>query len=208
MKRAFFACTAALLALAACDNPTDPRVEATDGFGSNTLDVYTVYSDAGDGWSIANGELLGRGPATNSLLLWNGTAIGDGWVETSSRAADDGGLVMKWIDNQTYYVLAIRDDSTRTGLPTQNLALLHRSGGTFTTLATKDVAWPRGSMHTVRLESIGARFVAYFDGAVQIDVTEGAGALTPGRFGLRHTGADASWASTFDLFRWHVPLRG
>jgi len=207
MKRVFAACTAALLALAACDHPNDPRVEATDGFGANTLDVYTVSSDAGNGWDIVNGELVGTGPATNSNLLWNGVAFGEGFVEAESRRADDGGLILKWISDSTYYRLAIRDDSTKIGQPTQNLALVHRSFGVETTLATKDVAWPRGTLHTVRFETVGAKFIAYFDGVVQFEVTEGAGATVPGRFGLRHNGADASWVTRYDTFRWKVPLR-
>ena len=206
MKRAFLACTAALLALAACDHPNDPRVEATDGFGANTLDVYSVAADSGGGWSIDNGELIGTGPAKRSALLWNGVAIADGWIEVETRRAEDAGLVQHWIDLSNYYLLAIRDDSTKTGLPTQNLALMRRTGGVFTTLQTKDVAWPRGSMHTVRLEVAGTKFTVSFDGVVQFEVTEGAGASVPGRFGPYHNGTDATWVSTFDTFRWHVPL--
>jgi hypothetical protein len=204
MKRAFLACTAALLALAACDHPNDPRVEATDGFGSNTLDVYSVAADSGNGWSIADGELIATGPARNSLLLWNGIAIADGWVEGDSRRAEDIGLVMKYVDISNYYVLAMRDDSTRTGLPTQNLALIRRAGGTFTTLMSKDVAWPRGTMHTVRFETVGTTYTAYFDGVAQFAVT--GGTALPGRFGLRHDSPTSAWVSTFDTFRWHVPL--
>lgn len=207
MKRVFLSCSAALLVMAAaCDTPNDPRVEATDGFGANSLDVYGVVADSGNGWSIANGELIGTGPAKQSLLLWNGVSIDNGWVEAESRRAEDAGLVMKWIDNNTYYVLAFRDDSTKTGLSTQNLALMRRTGGAFTTLQTKDVAWPRGTMHTVRFEATGTTFTVYFDGAVQFTVTEGASAQLPGRFGLRHNATDATWVSTFDTFRWRVPL--
>jgi hypothetical protein len=206
MKRAFLACTAALLALAACDHPNDPRVEATDGFGSNTLDVYSVAADSGNGWSIDNGELIGTGPVKNSLLLWNGVAIANGWVEAESRRAEDAGLVLHYIDLSNYYLLAFRDDSTKTGLATQNLALVRRTGGTFTTLQTKDVTWARGTMHTVRFEVAGSKFTVSFDGTVQFEVTEGAGASVPGRFGLRHNGTSSTWVSTFDTFRWHVPL--
>ena len=43
MKRVFLACSAALLVLAAaCDTPNDPRLEATDGFGTNSLDVRLI----------------------------------------------------------------------------------------------------------------------------------------------------------------------
>lgn len=206
MKRAFLACTAALLALAACDHPNDPRVEATDGFGTNTLDVYSVAADSGNGWSINNGELIGTGPARRSSLLWNGVAIADGWVEAESRRAEDAGLVLHWIDLSNYYLLSFRDDSTKTGAPTQNLALIRRTGGTFTTLQTKDVNWVRGTMHTVRFEVAGSTFTVSFDGTAQFSVTEGAGAAVPGRFGLHHHGTDNSWVSTFDTFRWHVPL--
>jgi hypothetical protein len=208
MKRAFLACTAALLALAACDHPNDPRVEATDGFGSNTLDVYTVYSDDdGSGWSIANGELIGVGPVIESNLLWNGIAFPNGWVEAESRKADDGGLILKWLGPLDYYRLAMRDDSTRTGQPTQNLVLVRRAGGLETTLGSKDVTWPRGTLHTVRFETVGSKFIVYFDGVEQFQVTEGANAASAGRFGLRNNGPTAAFINTYDTFRWHVPLR-
>lgn len=208
MKRAFLACTAALLALAACDHPNDPRVEATDGFGANTLDVYSVYSDdEGNGWSIDNGELIGVGPVVESNLLWNGIAFANGWVEADSRKADDGGLILKWHDPLDYYRLAMRDDSTRTGQPTQNLVLVRRVGGLETTLGSKDVTWPRGTLHTVRFETTGTKFIVYFDGVEQFEVTEGAGASSAGRFGLRNNGPTAAFTNTYDTFRWHVPLR-
>jgi hypothetical protein len=207
MKRALFASTAALLlALAACDTPNDPRVEATDGFGSNTLDVYTVVSSGGNGWSIDGGELIGTGPVTHSLLLWNGIAFDDGWVEAESRRADDAGLVLRWVDNLNYYVLAFRDDGAPGALGTKNLEIMKRTGGTFQSLWSKDVTWPRNTMHKVRFEAAGGRLIAYFDGTAQGEVTDAVTAGIPGQFGLRHHGADATWVSTFDVFRWHVPL--
>jgi hypothetical protein len=207
MKRALFAPTAALLlALAACDHPNDPRVEATDGFGSNTLDVYTVVSSGGNGWSIANGELIGTGPATHSLLLWNGIAFDDGWVEAESRRADDGGLVLRFVDNANYYVLAFRDDGAPGALGTKNLEIMRRSGGNFQSLASADVAWPRNSLHKVRFQAAGTKLTMYFDGVAKGEVTDNATAGVPGGFGPRHNGADATWVSTFDVFRWPVPL--
>jgi hypothetical protein len=207
MKRAFVGSTAALLlALAACDTPNDPRVEATDGFGSNTLDVYHVVADAGNGWSIANGELIGTGPATNSLLIWNGVAMINGWVEAESRRADDGGLVMKFVNDVNYYTLAFRDDGAPGTLGTQNLAIIRRSNGVYQTLWTKDVTWPRNTVHKVRFEAAGTRLIAYFDGVVQGEVNDPGTSTIAGEFGLRHNGADATWVSTFDLFRWKVPL--
>lgn len=207
MKRASIASAATLLlALAACDHPNDPRIEATDGFGTNSLDVYEVVTDGGSGWSIDNGELIGTGPATHSLLLWNGYSFVDGWVEAESRRADDAGLVLRLVDRQNYHVLVFRDDGAPGGLGTQNLAIMRRSGGTFTTLWSGDVAWPRNTVHRVRFEAAGSRLIAYFDGAAQGEVTDAATAQVGGRYGLRHNGADAAWVSTFDLFRWKVPL--
>lgn len=207
MKRTYFAPTAALLlALAACDSPTSSRLEGTDGFGDNTLDVYSVVADAGNGWAIANGELTGTGPVTNSLLLWNSLEITDGWVEAESLRADDGGLVMKMIDINNYLMLAFRDDGAPGALGAQNLALIRRSGGVYSTLLTKDVAWPRGSRHTVRLETAGTKLIVYFDGASVGEVPDAATPGIAGRVGMRHNGTDATWISTFDIFRWHVPV--
>lgn len=208
MKRASIASTAALLllALAACDQPNDPRVEATDGFGSNSLDVYEAVSDSANGWSIANGELIGTGPVKHSLLLWGGYAMINGWVEAESRRADDAGLVLRYIDQFNYTMLAFRDDGAPGTLGTQNLAIVKRSGGTFTTLWSADVVWPRNSLHRVRFETSGQRLIAYFDDVAKGEVTDAATAGIAGRYGMRHNGANATWISTFDLFRWKVPL--
>src|SRR5690349_19915155 len=148
MKRALFASTAAaLLALAACDHPNNPRVVTTDGFGSNSLDVYTVVSSGRNGWSIDGGELIGTGPVTHSLLLWNSVVFDNGWVESVSRRADDVGLVIRRVYYSNYYLLAFRDDGAPSWLGSKNLEIMRRSGGTFTSLLSVDVVWPRNTIH-------------------------------------------------------------
>jgi hypothetical protein len=204
MKRAFLASMAApLLALAACGDSVEPVTGGSDRFGLNTLSKYEIVTDQGTGWTIANGELVGTGPATHSLLLWGGLATTDGWVEAESKRADDGGVVIKVTNGGNYYLLAFRDDGAPGAQP--NLALMRRSGGTFQTLWSGDVAWPRGTLHQVRLEAAGSHLMVSFDGALQADVTDPAAAGVPGRFGMRHNGADATWISTFDAFNWQVP---
>jgi hypothetical protein len=203
---------AALLALCACKSTTasDANVEE-DTFDANSLSKYASFSDGGANWVIQNGSLFGTGPANQSVLIRDGVSLTDGWVEAVSSTADDGGLVLRFKDAQNYYLLAFRDDAAPSPRGGLNLAVYHHTGSAYDQMWVKDVIWARGTAHTLRFEAAGGQLRVYFDGELQVELTTpGLGINDPapytgaGGVGVRNYGADNSWLSGFDAFRWHA----
>jgi hypothetical protein len=191
----------ALLGLAACENPTHNSVQGTDRYGANTLDAYTSVRSA-SAWSIANDQLTGTGPADNALLLWNGVAFANGFIEVTTSRADDGGVVLKFQTDSSYYFMAIRDDGAPNGGGSKNLAIMRRTPTALTELWSTDLSWPRGTTHTARFEADHGTFRAYLDGAVVGQVSEPGATSIVGAFGVRHNGPNASWLSVYDELHW------
>jgi hypothetical protein len=217
MKRYAILAVGALLSLTACGSgdsgttptPTPPATE--DTFDSNaSLSNYTGYTDGGANWSVQNGQLVGTGPANQSVLVRGGLSFTNGWVEAVSSRADDAGLVLRFRNSGDYYLLAFRDNGAPPPRDTYSLAVYHHVNGEYREMALGSVAWPRGTTHTVRFEAAGAQLKVYFDGSLQGTVTPGPDVNDPapyagaGQAGVRVYGATASWVSTFDTFRWHV----
>ncbi|WP_331053787.1 hypothetical protein [Longimicrobium sp.] len=199
----------ALMALLACgcslaDPATpDPRTRAhgEDKFDRDSRAEYTVYGVM-EHWAVERGALTGFGPAHHEVLIRTGPAFADGWVETSTKQADDGGLVLRFADNGNYYLLGFRDDDAPEPRGERNLQIYRNVNGTFMEVATADVVWPRGTQHTVRFEAQGPVLRAYLDGRLQASWTDLSPPLPAGGFGVRHYGADDAWTTRFDLFRW------
>ena len=199
--------------------PYEPEPEPGDGedrFDGPDLEAYTEFSDGGESWRLAGGSLLATGPAIQSVLVRNRLQIADGWVETESARADDGGLVLRFRAEDEYYLLAFRDDAAPAPRGTYNLAMYHKYGGEYRELWRADVRWPRGTSHAVRFEADGPFLRAWFDGRLVGQVTSSPEVNDPrpyrgwGRVGLRHYGSDATWVTKFTTFRWHdanPPLR-
>ncbi|HET7234628.1 MAG TPA: hypothetical protein VFJ16_31740 [Longimicrobium sp.] len=187
-----------------------PRVAGggEDDFGGNSLKRYRQQSDGGSHWAILDGTLVGTGPAIQSILVRRDARFADGWVETVSSRADDGGLVLRARDNGDYYLLAFRDDQAPPPRGEMNLALYHHVGSEYRELWNRDVPWPRGSRHTIRLEAEGRWLRVYWDHELRGEVlasgrvNDPAPYTGPGGAGLRHYGEDARWITSFDSFRW------
>ncbi|HET7462625.1 MAG TPA: hypothetical protein VFJ82_15330 [Longimicrobium sp.] len=179
-----------------------------DDFSRNSLADYRQRSDGGSHWAILDGTLVATGPANQSVLLRNEARLADGWVETVSSRADDGGLVLRARENGDYYLLAFRDDQAPDPRGSLNLALYHHLGSAYRELWNEDVAWPRGSRHTIRFEARGEWLSVFFDRELRAAVhaeargNDPAPYTGPGGAGLRHYGADARWITSFDSFRW------
>lgn len=166
------------------------------------LGDYTAYSDDGIAWRLGD-RISGEGYANQSVLIRDGAALGDGWVETATGHADDGGLVLRFQDNSNYYLLAIRDDAGPEPRGAGNLKVYRRDGGRFRELWSADVAWPRGERRTVRFEAEGSLLNVYLDGELIGSVVDSA-PLPAGGFGLRHHGGSQEWTTRFDAFRWQA----
>jgi hypothetical protein len=198
----------ALLVRAGCDRTINRLdVQGTDRFGENTLDVYTAYPQTNHGWNITGGQLVGTGPATNSLLLWNGVAFATGGVEVITSRADDGGLVLRAVDQFNYMLLELRDDGAPAGGGAKNLAIIRVVGGARNELWSTDLTWPRGSTHTIRFEAQGAALRAFFDGVQVGEANDPSAGANGGQFGMRHNGVNSTWITAYDEFHWNVPVR-
>jgi hypothetical protein len=201
---------AAVAVLPACGNSTGADLNGgSDSFDTNTLPSYASYSDGGGAsWTVAGGELVGVGPANQTVLVRREVGFADGWVEAVSPRADDGGLVLRFAGPTNYYLLAFRDDSAESPRGFDNLAVYHHSGTAYNQMWTRNVAWPRGTPHTVRFEAAGAKLRVYFDGELQGELTPSPAIndpdpyLGPGAVGVRHFGFDAGWVTRFDRFAW------
>lgn len=204
MKPAVTATLALLLsaAAAACHRIPDPALtpsSGTDSFGPGALSRYTLYNTP-DAWSVSSGGLVADGTARQSVAIRNGLAFADGWVETVTRQAGDGGLVLRMQDGADYYLLAIRDDSRYFYA---NIQMYRFIDGVETELTDQlDISWPAGTRKTVRFEASGTTLRAYVDGTLVQEATDGS--FSSGRAGLRHHSARGpSLTSTYELFRWH-----
>ncbi|HWK88783.1 MAG TPA: hypothetical protein VNP72_02275 [Longimicrobium sp.] len=206
----------ALTLMAACKGSTDPDPDpdptTEDSFTTNTLDQYTGYSLSGSGgpgtWTIAGGNLTGTGPANQSVLIRSGTSMTNGWVETVTSHADDGGLVLRFSSPDNYYLLALRDDSAPAPLATQNLSVYHHSGTAYNEMWRSDVVWPRGTARRFRFEAQGSLLRVYMDGSLQVELTAAPAIndptpyVGPGLIGVRNYGASGGWMATYGELRW------
>jgi hypothetical protein len=121
-----------------------------------------------------------------------------------SDSADDGGLVLRFSDNQNYYLLAIRDDWAPFPRNIDNLQIYKRTGagqGGFVSMWRKDVTWPRGVPHVIRFEAHGNRLTVYFD-AREVGTVSDPSHLTGEGIGVRHYGSDASWITRYRRVSW------
>jgi len=196
-------------ALSGCKSSTEPAAPTSDDFSTNSLDKYALSSGAGGTWSVTGGALLATGAADQVVFVRKSVSFADGSVEAVSSRADDGGIAMRFLSADNYYMLAFRDDGAPFPRGTENLALYHRVNGAYDAMKYINVSWPRGTTHTVRLEAAGTTFKVYFDGTVvgtvvaSPDVNDPAPSTAAGGVGVRAYGADATWVTSFDSFRWN-----
>lgn len=198
----------AALLLAGCELLTGSDGSGRDEFDGNSLSKYSHYSESGSGWALLGGELVGTGPAIQSVLVRNGVSMTDGWVEVESRYADDGGVVARYQSGTNYYLLAFRDDAAPSPRGFQNLALYHRVPGAYHEFWSANVTWPRGTPARIRMEMDGGQIRVIFNGEVVGIVTpapqinDPAPYLGEGAIGVRHYGADPTWITRINSLRW------
>ena len=169
-----------------------------DTFDTDSSAQYTQHN-AGS-WTISGGELVAVG-GTQTAFIRNGTSFADVIVECDSNFTDSGGLVARFQDANNYYILRMMDDSG--AIPTQNLAILRRSGGSNTTLASVDLSWPRNTTAKTRFELIGATINGYFNETLVVTATDST-ITAAGGVGVRNDGGGSS-TSKYQAFRWQVP---
>lgn len=202
MKR----CSIVLLVVmaAACQLSTGPRRITEDTFGPGALSRYTGFADQGYPWSLGVHSLQGNGVGLHSILIRKSVFLPDGWVETVVDSVDDGGLILRFSDNENYYLLAIRDDQAPFPRGIDNLQIYRRRGpgqAGFVSLWRMNVTWPRGTAHQVGFEVSGNTLRVYFD-MNQVASLSDVVRLSGGGIGVRHYGNSASWISRYRRLEW------
>jgi hypothetical protein len=179
--------------------------EGEESFPPGALSSYSGYSDGGEfPWSIGSNSLLGNGIGLQSVLIRNSVSLPDGWVETFADSIDDGGLVLRFFDNEHYYVLAIRDDQALSPRNSDNLQIYRRTGAGqagFVSLWRMNVTWPRGTSRRVRFEAAADSLRVFLDGQ-RVGAVRDTANLAGGGIGVRHYGASESWISRYRNLRW------
>jgi hypothetical protein len=188
------------LALGACSSfGSMGTTENVDTFDGESLGSYTLYATPG-AWAVSGGWLTAGTSAVQSVAIRKGATMEDGWVETETDRAADGGLVLRFESEGNYYLLAIRDDSR---FNWANLEMYRAWDGEFQRLAEPvDLPFQPGVRKTIRFAARGNVLTAYLDGVLVLQATDDT--YTSGGFGLRHdnTRGEKSITSRFDLLRW------
>ena len=169
-----------------------------DAFATDTSASYTQYADTAGTWAISGGELVATNGA-HALFIRNGTSYTDVVIEADINHAHNGGLVLRFIDNNNYYLATLCDDSG--GSPTQNLQLFKRVAGTFTQIGSNiNLAWVRGTSKKVRFQISGTALSISIDGTLALSGTDSAIA-GPGGVGMRNSDTGQS---KYQAFRWDI----
>lgn len=167
-----------------------------DKFDTDSLAQYTQHGDTGAAWSIASGELTATG-GSQALLIYNDYSSANASIECDINHAYNGGLILRFQDNNNYYLCTISDDSGSS--PTLNNRLWKRVAGTFTLVNTgADSTFTRGTAHTVRFTITGTLLTVHFDGVEKISVTDSS-ISSAGKTGMRNE--TAAQSSIYQEFR-------
>ncbi|HEX8904436.1 MAG TPA: hypothetical protein VF771_06325 [Longimicrobiaceae bacterium] len=180
----------------------NPPPSGTGGFPSGDLANFTIYNSA-SAWSIQNGYLTAGSNVLQSIALRNGVTVSDGWVETETDQALDGGLVLRSQNNAgNHYLLAIRDDGRYSAA---NLQIYKAVNGTYTALTGQiDKSFARGTNHKIRFEASGTTLKAYWDGTLVATVTDAT--FSSGLIGLRANNQNSGTTNQtrYAVLRWNA----
>ena len=155
----------------------------------DTDQLATQYTSGGDtaGTATVSGGALSYSDGVQATLLKTSLTLSDCEILINSDQAQDGGIIARHTDNNNYYMLVLRDDSSL--FPNINLELYKRVAGAFTILRDANVTWARGTSANIRFTLHGSLLEAYFNGVKVISVTDTA--FTGGSVGLRNSNATA-----------------
>lgn len=195
---------------AACDRtPSEPSAampdapaftlgSGTDTFITGALSSYIIHNTPG-AWYVSSGQLVADSSAKQSVVTRNGLTIANGYVQTETSQSPDGGLVLRFLDKDNYYLLAVRDDS-RYGYA--NLQISKFLNGVVSDLSDQyDVEWPADSVRTVKFEASGTTLKGYVNGELIVQVTDPS--FASGGAGLRsHSASGQNLTSRFNELVW------
>lgn len=168
-----------------------------DTFATDTTAQYTQYADASATWAIASGELTATG-GIQSVFIRNGTSYIDTAIEADMDTAGDAGLVLRFVNNSNYYLLALYDDSG--AAPSQNIRIFKRVGGAYTQLAQANITWTRGTSKTIRFQAEGTNLTGFVGGISTVSATDSSISVAGG-VGMRNNSGGGN-VSKYQSFRW------
>lgn len=192
--------TIATLASAALNGPT-PTVTVNDDYSSDTTANYTQSATTLGTWAVSGG-LLAATVAGNaqSVFTRNDVSTADATLSAVVTQGSDAGLVLRFQDNNNYYLAVVCDASSASGTPNV-VKLYKRVGGTFTQIGTNQtIAFTRGTSHTLGFAVSGNALTVSFDGVTKISATDSA-LTAAGKVGVRANDSPA----TFDSFTVSYP---
>lgn len=186
------------LMMAGQSNPS----AGSDDFDVDSSLLYTITKDTGAPTiAIASSMMTITSPAgCQASVTRNGTSIQNGYVEADASIAQDSGLLFRFIDQNNFYLLAMKDDTSAGSA--DNLVLYKRVSGSFTPITSSNVTWPRGTSATIRLSGTGVTIKVSFNGTDVITITDGS-ISGPGKIGLRGNGPPGGTTDNkFLALRW------
>lgn len=180
------------------DGPQFTLGSGTDTFLAGALADYTLHNTTG-AWSVTSGQMVADSSAKQSVAIRNGLTIANGFVQTETSQSPDGGLVLRFLDKDNYYLMAVRDDS-RYGHA--NIQIHKFYNGVVTNLTSQyDINWPSSTTKTARFEASGNTLSAYLDGVLIAQATDSS--FASGGAGLRHHSASLeNLTAKYDEFVW------
>ena len=147
-----------------------PHWRWRDLFDTNQLSTeYVSGGDTPATWAVSGG-ILSTASGTNATLLKTGLTLADGEIIVNSDQAFQGGIVVRHVDNNNYYMLYLCDDSG--GTPAGNFRIQRRVAGVFTQLATANLLWTRGVSINIRFTFRGSLIEAWFNGVRVLSVVD------------------------------------
>jgi len=156
-----------------------------------------IYSGGqGASWVISNGSLTATG-GTDSLYIWRLLLGVDQHIEVVLSQADQGGLLIKYIDENDNYRLNIYDDTSSVTGKRQTMSLTKRANSLETTLiATMPISFVRGSYHCVKVHCMAGVLTIYWDGVIVGTYTDTTPFLQAAAFGFYQNGPGAAMYSS------------
>lgn len=169
----------------------------TDDFSTNTIANYTTGGNSAGTWSISGGALTAAGGLQITGLL-NG--LFSNRVRCKMTEAAAGGLILRYVDNNNYFLLEVEDASAATEPNT--LSIWRKQSGAFTRLAGPiAISFTRGTEQAFDFIAIGSRLIAKMNDTVVATANDTNFAAT-GRAGLSHTGGAGQ--AVFTEFTWRA----
>ncbi len=162
----------------------------------DTDQIATHYTSGGDvtGATAVSDGVLSYSGGEQATLLRSGLALADGEITVNTDQAGDAGVVFRHVDNANHYMFALRDDS---GATANNVQLYRRVAGAFTSVASADITWARGTAQQFRVTFHGSLIEVWHGNVRVLSVTDTT--FTTGGVGLRNNHATA-----FRVLDWTV----